>query len=71
MAANLVDNPNATRDNGWVTRLLNKETYTPQYQELKFTLHRKLLDRINLEALTSMGGERVRVEIRPAVARLV
>jgi len=38
---------------------------------LKFTLHRKLLDRINLEALSSMAGERVRAEIRAAVAKLV
>ena len=43
----------------------------PEYQELKFTLHRKLLDRINLEALSSMAGERVRAEIRAAVAKLV
>ncbi|MFY9726162.1 MAG: CpaF family protein, partial [Bryobacteraceae bacterium] len=41
------------------------------YQELKFTLHRKLLDRINLEALSSMAGDRVRAEIRVAVAKLV
>ena len=43
----------------------------PEYQELKFTLHRKLLDRINLEALSSMAGERMRIEVRVAVARLV
>ena len=43
----------------------------PEYQELKFTLHRKLLDRINLEALSTMAGERMRVEVRVAVARLV
>ena len=61
----------ANRDNGWVTRLLNKDAYTPEYQELKFMIHRKLLDRINLEAISSMGGDRVRIEIRPAVARLV
>ena len=41
------------------------------YQELKFTLHRKLLDRINLEALSTMAGERMRTEVRVAVARLV
>ena len=34
----------------------------PEYQELKFTLHRKLLDRINLEALSTMAGERMRIE---------
>src|SRR3989442_952813 len=61
----------ANRETGWVNRLFNKETYTPEYQELKFTLHRKLLDRVNLEALSSMAGERVRNEIRAAVVRLV
>ena len=60
-----------SREMGWVNRLFNREGNTPEYQELKFTLHRKLLDRINLEALSSMAGERVRTEIRSAVARLV
>src|ERR1700757_4409238 len=59
------------RDTGWVNRLFSREGSTPEYQELKFTLHRKLLDRINLEALSSMAGERVRAEIRAAVAKLV
>jgi pilus assembly protein CpaF len=44
---------------------------TPEYQELKFTLHRKLLERINLEIVSAMPTERARVEIRTAVARLV
>ena len=44
---------------------------TLEYQELKFTLHRKLLDRINLETLSTMAGERMRIEVRVAVARLV
>lgn len=56
---------------GWVNRLFTTEAYTQEYQELKFTLHRKLLDRINLEVLSSMGGERARAEIRAAVAKLV
>ncbi len=60
-----------TGETGWVNRLFNSEGSTPEYQELKFTLHRKLLDRINLEALSSMSGERVRAEVRTAVARLV
>src|SRR5215469_40057 len=60
-----------SRETGWVNRLFTREGYTPEYQELKFTLHRKLLDRINLEALSSMAGERVRAEIRTAVAKLV
>src|SRR3954469_11572500 len=59
------------RETGWVNRVFSKDGYTPEYQELKFTLHRKLLDRINLEALSSMAGERVRAEIRVAVAKLV
>ncbi len=41
------------------------------YQELKFGVHRKLLDRINLEALSARSGEKGRHEIRPAIAKLV
>src|SRR5580704_5484019 len=59
------------RETGWVNRLFNREGSTPEYQELKFTLHRKLLDRINLEALSSMAGERVRAQVRASVAQLV
>jgi pilus assembly protein CpaF len=59
------------REAGWIDRLFNSDAYTPEYQELKFTLHRKLLDRINLEAMSTMAGDRVRAEIRAAVAKLV
>ncbi len=48
-----------------------RDTSSPQHQELKFAIHRKLLDRINLEAVYAMPGDRVRQEIRPAVAKLV
>ncbi|MGA8026806.1 MAG: CpaF family protein [Bryobacteraceae bacterium] len=48
-----------------------RDIHALQYQELKFSIHRKLLDRINLEAVYSMPGERVRQEIRPSVAKLV
>jgi pilus assembly protein CpaF len=58
-------------DASWVTRLFNAQPLSPEYQELKFALHRKLIERINLEALSSLGGERVRMEVRGAVARLV
>ena len=61
----------AGQDSGWANRLFSKETPTPEYQELKFRLHKKLLDRINLEALSSMATARVRAEIRSAVAKLV
>src|SRR5579871_6107792 len=59
------------QETGWVGRLFDPQSYTPEYQELKFALHRKLLDRINLEALSSVASERVRNEVRTAVARLV
>jgi pilus assembly protein CpaF len=45
--------------------------FRPEYQELKFALHRKLLDRINIEALTGIENERVRTEIRQALTELV
>ena len=61
----------ANREAAWVNRLFDAEGHTLEHQELKFTLHRKLLDRINLEALSAMAGERARAEIRAAVARLI
>jgi pilus assembly protein CpaF len=47
------------------------EKGVPEFQELKFTLHRKLLDRINLEAISSMPEDSVRTEVRAGVAKLV
>src|SRR5579863_8983626 len=61
----------ATKETGWVQRLFNPQQYSKEYQELKFSLHRKLLDRINLEILSSVATDRVKNEIRAAVARLV
>jgi pilus assembly protein CpaF len=58
-------------DSGWVARLFHSESYTPEYQQLKFSLHHQLLERINLEALSSMAGERARMEIKSALIRLV
>src|SRR5450755_1723390 len=66
-----ITRPGENRETGWVNRLFNRDGYTPEYQELKFTLHRKLLERINLEALSSMAGERARMEIKSALVRLV
>src|ERR1041384_1839786 len=63
--------PAPRREAGWVTRLFQQEAYTPEYQQLKFSLHNKLLNRVNLEALSSISGEKARGEIRVAVARLV
>ena len=61
----------AKREAAWVMRLFNREAYPPEFQELKFTLHRNLLNRINLEAMSMLPEEQMRNEIRTAVARLV
>jgi pilus assembly protein CpaF len=63
--------PSSRREAGWVTRLFQQEAYTQEYQQLKFSLHNKLLNRVNLEALSTISGEKARGEIRVAVARLV
>src|SRR5256885_6021672 len=60
----------------WDQRLLknpnrNKTALRPEYQELKFTLHRKLLDKINLEALATIDNQRVRGEVRQALIQLI
>ena len=60
----------------WDQRLLlhaarPKGALKPECQELKFTLHRKLLDRINLEALASIDNQRVRQEVRQALMSLI
>ena len=62
-------------DLSWEQRLLRnaarKTELKPEYQELKFTLHRKLLDRINLDALASIDNDRIRTEVRQAVLTIV
>src|SRR6201986_1108301 len=60
----------------WEQRLLKnagkqKTSLKPEYQELKFTLHRKLVDKINLEALATIDNQRVRSEVRQAVITLI
>jgi pilus assembly protein CpaF len=59
------------RESGWVNRLFAQDRAALEHQELKFAIHRKLLDRINLEALATLGGDRVRTEVRGAVAKLM
>jgi pilus assembly protein CpaF len=72
-----VDNANKnTKQVSWEQRLLKnvgrqKSNLKPEYQELKFTLHRKLVDKINLEALASIDNARVRSEVRQAVIQLI
>jgi len=48
-----------------------KTTPTPEYQELKFTLHRKLVDKINLDALASIDNQKMRSEVRQALLALI
>ena len=59
----------------WEQRLLRYSArpvpLKPEYQELKFTLHRKLLDRINLDALANIDDDRIRGEVRQAVLAMV
>jgi pilus assembly protein CpaF len=43
----------------------------PEVQELKFTLHRKLLDKINVEALGATDERRVRQEVQQALLTLI
>jgi pilus assembly protein CpaF len=43
----------------------------PEVQELKFTLHRKLLDKINVEALAATDERRVRIEVQQALLSLI
>jgi len=63
--------PQGSAETGWVARLFQSGSATPEYQQLKFALHRQLLDRLNLEALSSIPGERARLEIRSGLVRLV
>ncbi len=62
------------RDFDWAQRLRTGPVpggLKVEYQELKFTLHRKLLDAINLDALATIDNDRVRAEVRQAVRSLV
>ena len=65
-----------TQQVSWEQRLLKapgrlKTTPTPEYQELKFTLHRKLVDKINLDALASIDNQKMRSEVRQALLGLI
>src|SRR5215813_14221372 len=72
-----LDTSKSNQQVSWEQRLLNnsgrqnKVSLKPEYQELKFTLHRKLVDKINLEALATIDNQRVRSEVRQAVISLI
>jgi pilus assembly protein CpaF len=61
----------AVREPGWVTRLFAHKNLTAEYQDLKFSIHKKLLTRVNLDALSALAEPQMRSEIRSAVAQLV
>lgn len=63
--------PQGKREAGWVMRLFTHHAFSPEYQELKFAIHRQLIHRINLEALSVLPEPQMRSEIRQAVERLV
>ncbi|MFI5337949.1 MAG: ATPase, T2SS/T4P/T4SS family, partial [Opitutales bacterium] len=67
--------PETAAAQDWQGRLLRGGSrpaeHKPEYQELKFTLHRKLLERINLDALAHIEDDRMRGEVRQAVLTLV
>ena len=65
-----------SRADGWEDRIRrastrSRLTLNPEYQELKFKLHRRLLDKINLEALASIENQKVRAEVRNALMSLI
>ena len=69
-------NSKTTQQVSWEKRLLKnvgrqKSNLKSEYQEVKFILHRKLVDKINLEALAAIDNQRVRAEVREAVIHLI
>src|ERR1700726_4997599 len=71
-----LETKSSTPQVSWEQRLLknggkSKNALKPEYQELKFTLHRKLVDKINLEAQATIDNQRVRSEVRQAVISLI
>ncbi len=55
----------------WTPASMAREDFSPQYQELKFAIHRKLLERVKLDTLSALGEERMRREVRAVVAKLI
>lgn len=49
----------------------NSDSESSSFQNLKFSVHKKLLERLNLDAMAALPAERLRTEIRPAISSLV
>ena len=60
--------PEARGANPLVAR---QRSLSGRHQDLKFTLHRKLLDKINLEALASIETQTQRNEVRAALTQRI
>jgi len=64
-----------TVETAWEDRLTRQPprrgSSRPEYQELKFTLHHKLLDQINLDALAGIENDRIRAEVKQAAMTIV
>jgi pilus assembly protein CpaF len=64
-----------TVETDWEQRLMRppspRGTLRPEYQELKFMLHRKLLDQINLDALAGIENDRIRFEVKHAALMII
>ena len=58
-------------ESSWEQRLLRQSgrraQLKPEHQELKFKLHRILLEQINLDALADIDNDRIRAEVQQAV----
>jgi pilus assembly protein CpaF len=64
--------PAAVVENGWLDRIMGPgKGGSGAWQNLKLALHRKLLGRVNLESILALPEDRVRSEIRRALARLL
>ena len=75
MPASMDDGHTPAQQVSWQERLFKgsgqkKVALQEEYQQLKLTLHRKLVDRIDLEALSTLDNHVVRAEVRKG-ARLL
>ena len=67
-----VNPPNPTTGSGSrPSAVARPEPVRPQYIQLKANVHRKLLNRLNLEALASVDRQRAEAEIRTLVFELM
>ena len=64
-----------TVETGWEeglrSQLPRRGSSRTEYQELKFTLHHKLLDQMNLDALAGIDNDRIRAEVKQAAMTIV